>query len=100
MNLNAETANKRLGLIVAAMMVNPDPSDNQDPDQSFNREDDENETEQDDSALTHPDPELEDPDVKPARSHEQEESDLEEYSRDENHGRNRDDLIDPIDPLN
>lgn len=100
MNLHAETANKRLGLIVAAMMVNPDQSDNQDPDRYSNNEDDEDETEQDDSALTHPDPELEDPDVKPERNQEDQESDLEEYSRDETHGRNRDDLIDPIDPLN
>ncbi|MEN5088605.1 hypothetical protein ABE426_19230 [Sphingobacterium faecium] len=100
MNLNAETANKRLGLIVAAMMVNPDQSYTQDPNQSFNSEDDENEIEQDDSALTDPDPDLEDPDAQPEHNPEQQESDLEEYSRDETHGRDRDDLIDPIDPLN
>lgn len=100
MNLHAETANKRLGLIVAAMMVNPDQFDSQNPDRYSNNEDDEDETEQDDSALTHPDPELEDQDVKPERNQEDQESDLEEYSRDETHGRNRDDLIDPIDPLN
>ncbi|MGJ1325107.1 hypothetical protein MUB18_14565 [Sphingobacterium sp. PCS056] len=96
MNLHAETADKRLGLIVAAMMVNPDQSDNQDPNRSSHNDTDED----DDSTLTHPDPELEDPNAKPERHQEHQESDLEEYSRDETHGRDRDDLIDPIDPLN
>jgi hypothetical protein len=100
MNLKEKTAEKRQGLIIAAVMENQNQSNNQDPDRSSNDQDDGTEIGQDDSPFTNPDPDLEDPNLKPDRNQEQEESDLEEYTRDENHGRDRDDLIDPIDPLN
>ncbi|MEN5055539.1 hypothetical protein [Sphingobacterium kitahiroshimense] len=103
MNLKEKATEKRLGLIVAAILENANQPQTNDPDRPSSNENDLRERRQEENVASNPDPELEDPNFVPDEDDEStgtNEDPLDDVDVDEEDRRDRDDLIDPIDPLN